>query len=100
LVKKANFYGGHGNCWRTDWYWCGLAFAEQYRGTDNVCLTFFGDGAAVRECYMRSLTWHALEPACHFYLPENNNCAMGTSLSVLPTLIDIYKLADGYEMAF
>src|SRR5437016_4060122 len=44
--KSVNFYGGHGIVGAQIGTGAGLAFAEQYRGTDNIVLCFFGDGAA------------------------------------------------------
>ena len=44
--KNEHFYGGHGIVGAQIGTGAGLAFAEQYRGTDNVVLCFFGDGAA------------------------------------------------------
>src|SRR6185436_3077187 len=44
--KAVNFYGGHGIVGSQIGTGKGLDFAEQYRGTDNVVLCFFGDGAA------------------------------------------------------
>ncbi len=40
------FFGGHGIVGAQIGTGAGLAFAEKYKGTDNVALTFFGDGAA------------------------------------------------------
>jgi pyruvate dehydrogenase E1 component alpha subunit len=76
----------------------GIAFAEQYKGTDNVCLTFFGDGAArqgmLHETFNMAMTWKL--PV--IFICENNNYAMGTSVQRTSNIIDIYKLADAYEM--
>src|SRR5205809_2279137 len=44
--KDVNFYGGHGIVGAEIGIGAGLAFAENYRGNDNVGLTFFGDGRA------------------------------------------------------
>ena len=44
-VEKG-FFGGHGIVGAQVPLGTGLAFANQYRGNDNVCLTYFGDGAA------------------------------------------------------
>jgi pyruvate dehydrogenase E1 component alpha subunit len=44
--KKEYFFGGHGIVGAQIGTGAGLAFAEQYNGTDNVSLTFFGDGAS------------------------------------------------------
>ncbi|MES1222780.1 MAG: thiamine pyrophosphate-dependent enzyme, partial [Bacteroidota bacterium] len=76
----------------------GLAFAEQYRGTDNVVLCFFGDGAArqgiLHETFNLAMLWKL--PV--IFICENNNYAMGTSVERTSNVVDIYKLADGYEM--
>jgi pyruvate dehydrogenase E1 component alpha subunit len=96
--KEANFYGGHGIVGAQIGTGAGLAFAEQYRGTDNVCLTFFGDGAArqgmLHEIFNMAMLWSL--PV--IFICENNNYAMGTSVKRTSNIVDIYKLADGYEM--
>ena len=96
--KEANFYGGHGIVGAQIGTGAGLAFAEKYRGTDNVVLSFFGDGAArqgiLHETFNLAMLWKL--PAV--FICENNNYAMGTSISRTSNVIDIYKLADAYEM--
>jgi len=96
--KKENFYGGHGIVGAQIGTGAGLAFAEKYRGTDNVCLTFFGDGAArqgmLHETFNLAMTWKI--PV--IFICENNNYAMGTSVQRTSNITDIYKLADAYEM--
>ena len=44
-VEK-KFFGGHGIVGAQVSLGTGLAFANRYRGNDNVCITDFGDGAA------------------------------------------------------
>jgi pyruvate dehydrogenase E1 component alpha subunit len=96
--KEANFYGGHGIVGAQIGTGAGLAFAEQYRGTDNVVLAFFGDGAArqgmLHETFNMAMTWKL--PV--IFICENNNYAMGTSIQRTSNIIDIYKLGDAYEM--
>jgi len=96
--KKENFYGGHGIVGAQIGTGTGLAFAEQYRGTDNVVLTYFGDGAArqgmLHETFNLAMTWKL--PV--IFICENNNYAMGTSVQRTSNITDIYKLADAYEM--
>lgn len=76
----------------------GLAFAEKYKGTDNVCLSFFGDGAArqgmLHETFNLAMLWKL--PVV--FICENNHYAMGTSIERTSNVIDIYKLADAYDM--
>src|SRR5215472_12366597 len=43
---EQKFYGGHGIVGAQVPLGTGLAFANKYRGNNNVCLTYFGDGAA------------------------------------------------------
>lgn len=96
--KDKYFFGGHGIVGAQIGTGAGLAFAEKYKGTDNVSLTFFGDGAArqgiVHEVFNIAMTWKI--PAV--FLCENNNYAMGTSVERTSNVVDIYKLADAYEM--
>src|SRR6478672_6291952 len=96
--KAENFYGGHGIVGAQIGTGAGLAFAEQYRGTDNVVLCFFGDGAArqgmLHETFNLAMLWKL--PV--IFICENNHYAMGTSVQRTSNIIDIYKLADAYEM--
>jgi pyruvate dehydrogenase E1 component alpha subunit len=96
--KKENFYGGHGIVGAQIGTGAGLAFAENYRGTDNVVLCYFGDGAArqgiLHETFNLAMLWKL--PV--IFICENNNYAMGTSVERTSNVVDIYKLADGYEM--
>lgn len=96
--KSVGFYGGHGIVGAQIGTGAGLAFAEQYRGTDNVVLCYFGDGAArqgiLHETFNLAMLWKL--PV--IFICENNNYAMGTSVERTSNVVDIYKLADGYDM--
>ena len=96
--KENYFFGGHGLVGAQIGTGAGLAFAEQYRGTKNVCLCFFGDGAArqgmLHETFNLAMLWKL--PVV--FICENNNYAMGTSIERTSNVVDIYKLADAYEM--
>ena len=99
LFDKANyFFGGHGIVGAQIGTGAGLAFAEQYRGSKYVVLCFFGDGAArhgmLHEVFNVAMLWKL--PVV--FICENNNYAMGTSIERTSNVIDIYKLADAYEM--
>jgi pyruvate dehydrogenase E1 component alpha subunit len=92
------FFGGHGIVGAQIGTGAGLAFAERYRGTDNAVLCFFGDGAArqgmLHETFNMAMLWKL--PVV--FICENNNYAMGTSVARTTNVLDIYKIADGYEM--
>lgn len=95
---KNRFFGGHGIVGAQIGTGAGLAFAEKYRGTDNVVLCFFGDGAArqgmLHETFNLAMLWKL--PVV--FICENNNYAMGTSVQRTSNVLDIYKLGDAYEM--
>jgi pyruvate dehydrogenase E1 component alpha subunit len=92
------FFGGHGIVGAQIGTGAGLAFAEKYKGTDYVNLTFFGDGAArqgiLHETFNLAMTWKL--PV--IFICENNQYAMGTSVERTSNVVDIYKLADAYDM--
>ena len=92
------FYGGHGIVGAQIGTGAGLAFAEKYKGTKNVVLCYFGDGAArqgiLHETFNLAMLWKL--PV--IFICENNNYAMGTSIERTSNVVDIYKLADAYDM--
>jgi pyruvate dehydrogenase E1 component alpha subunit len=96
--KDVNFFGGHGIVGAQIGTGAGLAFAEQYLGTDHVSLTFFGDGASrqgmLHEVFNMAMLWKL--PVV--FICENNNYAMGTSVARTSKVVDIYKMADAYDM--
>ena len=96
--KEHYFYGGHGIVGGQIGVGAGIAFAEQYKGTDNICVCFFGDGAArqgvLHETFNMAMVWKL--PVV--FICENNNYAMGTSVERTSNVIDIYKIADAYDM--
>ena len=95
---KEKFFGGHGIVGAQIGTGAGLAFAEKYNNTKNVVLCFFGDGAArqgmLHEVFNMAMLWKL--PVV--FICENNNYAMGTSVARTSNVLDIYKLADAYEM--
>src|SRR6187551_327552 len=92
------FFGGHGIVGAQIGTGAGLAFAEKYKGTDHVALCFFGDGASrqgmLHETFNMAMLWKL--PVV--FICENNNYAMGTSVERTSNVLDIYKLAEAYEM--
>jgi len=96
--KEHNFFGGHGIVGGQIPLGAGIAFAEQYLGTQNVCITAMGDGAvrqgAFHEALNMAMTWKL--PVV--FIIENNLYAMGTSVARTSNVTDLYKLGCAYEM--
>ena len=97
--KELNMMGGHGIVGAQIPMGAGIAFAEKYKGTKNVCLTFMGDGAvrqgALHETFNMAMLWK--RPA--ILIIENNNYAMGTSVERTTNVTDLSKLGLSYDMA-
>jgi pyruvate dehydrogenase E1 component alpha subunit len=96
--KEHRYFGGNGIVGAQIPIGTGIAFAEKYRGTDLLCVTMFGDGAArqgaLYESFNMAMTWKL--PA--LYICENNGYAMGTSVSRTSNVEDLYKIGAAFDM--
>jgi pyruvate dehydrogenase E1 component alpha subunit len=96
--KEHNFIGGHGIVGGQIPLGAGIAFAEKYMGTENVCVCSMGDGAvrqgALHEAFNMAMLWKL--PVV--FIVENNRYAMGTSVERTSNVHDLWKLGLAYDM--
>jgi len=96
--KEHNYFGGNGIVGAQIPIGTGIAFAEKYKGTDNLCVTMFGDGAArqgaLYEAFNMGMNWKL--PV--LYICENNGYAMGTSVERTSNVTEMHKLGASFDM--
>jgi acetoin:2,6-dichlorophenolindophenol oxidoreductase subunit alpha len=75
----------------------GSAYSSKFRGTDQVTVVYFGDGAASREPLHGSLNWAGLYKLPVVYICENNEYAISCHVSETHSVKEhIADWAEGY----
>jgi len=92
------FYGGHGIVAAQVPIGAGLAFAHKYRGTDNVSVVYFGDGAANQGQIYETFNMAELWNLPVIFVIENNQYAMGTAVRRASSEIELHKRGESFRI--
>ena len=93
-----HFMGGHGIVGGQIPLGAGFAFAAQYRGTDQVSLTYMGEAAANIGSFHETLNIASLWKLPAVFVIENNGYGMGTALKRAAAITELYQRAASYAM--
>jgi pyruvate dehydrogenase E1 component alpha subunit len=74
----------------------GMGYGVRLRGSDQVVLCFFGDGAVNEGAFHEALNVSALWNLPVIYIIENNRYGMGTSIDRASSVKDLYQRASAY----
>jgi pyruvate dehydrogenase E1 component alpha subunit len=96
-VEK-HFMGGHGIVGGGMPLATGMGFAINYKGTDQIVLNFFGDGAVNEGAFHESLNMASLWSLPVLYVCENNLYGMGTSVARASAVEELFHRARCYDM--
>lgn len=96
--KEHNFFGGHGIVGGQVPLGAGIAFAEKYNKTKNLCMTYMGDGAVRQGAFHEALNLAMLWKLPVIFVIENNGYAMGTSVKRTSNVTELYKLGQAFDM--
>jgi pyruvate dehydrogenase E1 component alpha subunit len=76
----------------------GAALAARYKGTDNVCVSFFGDGASNQGTTHEAMNLAAVWKAPVVFVAENNHYGEFTSQARHQCIESVTERAAGYGM--
>lgn len=96
--KSVGMLGGHGIVGGQVPLGAGIAFAEKYKNTGNVCFCYMGDGAVRQGAFHEALNMAMLWKLPVIFIIENNGYAMGTSVERTSNVTELFKLGLAYDM--
>jgi pyruvate dehydrogenase E1 component alpha subunit len=76
----------------------GVAFADQYQGTDRVTIVFFGDGTANRGQFHEASNFAGVHTLPLILFCENNGLGLSVPVATSTAVTDIADRAAGYAM--
>jgi len=78
---------------------CGAALSAQYRGTDQVTLSFFGDGASNQGTFHEAINLASAWKLPVVFINENNMFAISTPFKTISATENIADRAVGYGIS-
>jgi pyruvate dehydrogenase E1 component alpha subunit len=93
---ERRFMGGYGIVGGNLPLAAGIAFSSDYRGTDEVTVCVFGDGAVNQGTFGETLNIAALWKLPVVFMVTNNQFGMGTALERHTAQTDLHKRGEGF----
>src|SRR4051812_11819080 len=93
---ERRFMGGYGIVGGILPIAAGLALSSDYRGTEEVTVCVFGDGAANQGTFGEALNFAALWKLPVVFMVTNNQFGMGTALERHSAVTDLHRRGDGF----
>jgi pyruvate dehydrogenase E1 component alpha subunit len=93
---ERRFMGGYGIVGGNLPLAAGFGLASDYKGTDDVTVCVFGDGAANQGTFGETLNLAALWKLPVVFMVTNNQFGMGTAIERHTAQTDLFKRGEGY----
>jgi pyruvate dehydrogenase E1 component alpha subunit len=93
---EKRFMGGYGIVGGNLPLAAGMALSADYRGTEEVTVCVFGDGAANQGTFGETLNLAALWKLPVVFMVTNNQFGMGTALDRHSAVTDLHRRGDGF----
>ena len=97
--REKRFFGGHGIVGAQVPLGTGVAFAHKYRGDGGLCFTYTGDGAVNQGQVYEAFNMASLWKLPVIYVIENNQYAMGTSVTRASATTELYRRGEAFGIA-
>ena len=95
---ERRFMGGYGIVGGSIPLSTGVAFAIKYRGTDEIVMSTFGDGATNIGAFHEALNIASLWKLPNLFICTNNQYGMGTSVARASAVTELWKKGVAYDI--